>query len=142
MVKDGLKLIVVDYLQIVSPEDRRAPREQQVARVAEDLKALSRELSIPVLALAQINRQATDGKAPGPEHLRESDAIGQHADMVITISVDEEGQGGAYPAWIRVGKNRNGPKGKMRVNWIPVRTMFEEFHEQPHGDFADFQGDC
>lgn len=141
MVKDGLRLVVVDYLQIVTPDDHRMPREQQVATIAKELKELSRELRIPVVALAQINRQVKDAN-PGPEHIRESDAIGQNADMVITISVDEKPTDGwdSRPhtlGWVRVGKNRNGPKGKMRVEWHATETRFSTWRTQEEQEDAE-----
>ena len=73
LLKDGLKLVVVDYLQIVTPDDPRENRERQVANMSKQLKALARELKVPVLVLCQSNRDAEegqDGKPPSPARIR------------------------------------------------------------------------
>jgi replicative DNA helicase len=141
LVKQDLRLIVVDYLQYVTPEDERQPREQQVAAIARGFKRLARELKIPVLVLAQLNREAetqTRGKkgVPGVKHLRESDVIGQAADVVMLLDVSEEvkkDQPGFYEATLRVGKNRLGPKGKIPLDWIPRLTEFRDLPETQGG---------
>jgi replicative DNA helicase len=149
LLRHGLRLVVVDYLQIIAPDDRRVPREQQVAKIASDLKELARELSVPVLALAQLNRQAGEGVAPGAEHLRESDAIGQAADMVLTLTVTDKKEDAPPVAWLRVNKNRNGPKGKLQLDWHPDTTTFtvhqdpdrenrHDSHARPYEEFTQY----
>jgi replicative DNA helicase len=112
--RHNLGLIVVDYLQLVRSEDRRAPREQQVADISRRLKRLARELKVPVIALAQVNRGAksrSDGR-PSMEDLRESGAIEADADAVILLHTDTD-----VPHLVEaaVPKNRSGPKGRAEL---------------------------
>lgn len=109
-----LGLIVVDYLQLVRPADRRLPREQQVAELSRGLKRLARELKVPTVALAQVNRGAksrADGR-PSMDDLRESGAIEADADAVILLHTDTE-----LPHIVEaaVPKNRSGPKGRTNL---------------------------
>lgn len=85
--KQGLKLIVVDYLQLLQPVDPREFRERQVARMSADLKEVARELDVPVLCLAQLSRKGEERKNPTPilSDLRESGGIEQDADVVMFI---------------------------------------------------------
>src|SRR3989304_864711 len=90
--KQNLGLLVIDYLQLIQPDDPRDPRQEQVAKMARRLKGLARELKIPVLCLAQLNRQVEQGKEgrhPQLSHLRESGAIEQDADVVMFIHREE-----------------------------------------------------
>ena len=84
--QENLGLIVIDYLQLIEPDNPRDPRQEQVARISRRLKGLARELNVPVLCLAQLNRQveATRDNKPQLSHLRESGAIEQDADVVIS----------------------------------------------------------
>ncbi|MCE5266851.1 MAG: replicative DNA helicase, partial [Planctomycetaceae bacterium] len=90
--KANLGLVVIDYLQLIQPDDPRDQRQEQVAKMARRLKALARELKIPVLCLAQLNRQVETGKEghrPKLSHLRESGAIEQDADVVMFVHREE-----------------------------------------------------
>jgi len=90
--KHGLGLIVIDYLQLIQPDDPRDQRQEQVAKMARRLKATARELKIPVLCLAQLNRQVEAGRdshIPRLSQLRESGAIEQDADVVVFIHREE-----------------------------------------------------
>lgn len=118
--RHDLKLLVVDYLQIVRPDDSRMPREQQVASISRSLKQLAKNLSIPIIALAQLNRSADqrDGR-PRLSDLRESGAIEQDADSVIFIHRTPE------KSELVVAKNRNGPVGIVDITWIPTTTAFK-----------------
>lgn len=112
----GLGLLVVDYLQLMAPRDRRVPREQQVGELSEGLKNLGKELDCPVVALAQLNRGSTDRRDPRPvlSDLRESGRIEADADHVWLLHrqdlVDRESTTGELE--VIVAKNRNGPAGK------------------------------
>lgn len=114
--KMPLGLVVVDYLQLMSPRDRRAPREQQVGELSEGLKALAKDLRVPVLALSQVNRGPADRKDQRPlmSDLRESGRIEADADHVWLLHrpdlVDPESTTGELE--IHIAKNRNGPTGK------------------------------
>lgn len=111
-----LALIVVDYLQLMAPRDRRASREQQVGENSEGLKALAKELEVPILALAQVNRESarSSDKRPQMADLRESGRIEADADHVWLLHredlVDRNSTSGAIE--IHVAKNRNGPSGR------------------------------
>ena len=90
----NLGMIVIDYLQLIQPDDPRDPRQEQVAKMARRLKALARELQVPVLCLAQLNRQVESGSGreehrPRLSHLRESGAIEQDADVVMFVHREE-----------------------------------------------------
>src|SRR5207237_4114462 len=83
---DGLRLVVIDYLQLIDPENRRDPRQEQVAQISRRLKFLARELQIPVLALAQVNRSSEDRQDHRPRlaDLRESGCLS--GDTLITLA--------------------------------------------------------
>ena len=133
--REKLGLLVIDYLQLIEPDNPKDPRQEQVARIARRLKGLARELKIPVLCLAQLNRQAEVSKDNRPRlnHLRESGAIEQDADVVLFVHRDEyyvtseedrarvEGQ-----ADLIVAKQRNGPVGDVKVQWRKDYTLFED----------------
>ncbi|MBL8825432.1 MAG: DnaB-like helicase C-terminal domain-containing protein, partial [Planctomycetaceae bacterium] len=119
----GLDLLVVDYLQLIEPDNSRDPRHEQVARMARRLKMLARELEIPVVCLAQLNREvekAGNGK-PKLSHLRESGSIEQDADVVILVHREEQSRPDdpdvIGQAELIVAKQRNGRTGTVRALW-------------------------
>jgi replicative DNA helicase len=89
--KRGLALAVVHYPQLVTPENRKLPREQQVARMVRQLMETAREYDIPILCLCQLNRQVDGDETPKLYHLRESGAIEQDADVVLFLSQHQPG---------------------------------------------------
>lgn len=122
-------MVVIDYLQLLEPEDKKAPREQQVAQIARRLKFLAKEISVPVIALAQLNRGVdlrTD-KRPKLADLRESGAIEQDADLVMFLHRDDAYDPAERPgeADLIVAKNRNGPTGVVGLTWIKESMRFE-----------------
>jgi len=128
--REGLRLMVVDYLQLLQPADRRVSREEQVGSMARDLKCLARELEVPILCLCQLNRQAVNGP-PDLHHLRESGAIEQHADMVMFLHREPESRQDGDPPpetestqWI-VRKNRNGEIGMVQLWWSRSLVGFD-----------------
>jgi len=152
--KGGLSLIVVDYLQLVTPADSKAPREQQVARISRELKLLAKDLGVPVILLAQLNRQveARDDRKPRLSDLRESGAVEQDADGVWMIyrpgyyglkkTKGEFGEKWASSeAFVVVAKNRNGESGKdVAVNWdAPTMTFRSAATVFCGGEFAGTQ---
>jgi replicative DNA helicase len=129
-----LGFIVVDYLQLLSPTDPRAPREQQVAEASRGLKALAKELDLPVLVLSQLNRSSEkDNRTPKLSDLRESGSIEQDADVVLMLArpkdADEKYQVAADSAELIVAKQRNGPVGELRLTFLRDITRFENFHQ-------------
>jgi replicative DNA helicase len=146
--KHDLGLIVIDYLQLIEPDNPRDPRQEQVAKVARRLKGLARELKVPVLCLAQLNRQAEAGKEghrPRLSHLRESGAIEQDADVVMFVhregyyqSDEEERKRLANEAEVIVAKQRNGPVDDVKLVWQAEYTRFNSLdtrHDDAPQDF-------
>ncbi len=134
--KHGLGLIVIDYLQLIQPDNSNDPRQEQVAKMARRLKAVARELKVPVLCLAQLNRQAEMAKDNRPRlsHLRESGAIEQDADVVMFIHREEyylsreekeQREDLRGRAELIVAKQRNGPTGEVDLLWHPEFLRFD-----------------
>lgn len=127
-----LGMVIVDYLQLVSGTDPRAPREQQVAEVSRGLKAMAKELDLPVLVLSQLNRSSEkENRTPRLSDLRESGSIEQDADVVLMLSrpkdADERFQTAAGAADLIVAKQRNGPVGDLKLTFLQEITRFENF---------------
>jgi replicative DNA helicase len=132
--REKLALIVIDYLQLIEPDNPKDPRQEQVAKIARRLKGLARELKVPVVCLAQLNRQAEVSRDNRPRlsHLRESGAIEQDADVVMFVHRDEYYQTNeedkarvAGQADIILAKQRNGPVGEVKLSWLQDYTRFE-----------------
>lgn len=138
-------LIVIDYLQLLAPDNPKDPRQEQVAKIARRLKMLARELEVPVLCLAQLNRQAEEGKDHQPKlsHLRESGAIEQDADIVMFVHREdyyargEEADALRGNAKIIIAKQRNGPVGEVELVWERDYTRFSNKAAGQFNDFAD-----
>jgi replicative DNA helicase len=150
--KQNLGFIVIDYLQLIQPDDPRDPRQEQVAKMARRLKCLARELSVPLLCLAQLNRQVEAGKEghrPRLSHLRESGAIEQDADVVMFIHREEmyyskeEAQDKDIlgQADVIVAKQRNGPTDDIKLAWFDKYTRFENLSQKPHEEFGQYGDD-
>jgi replicative DNA helicase len=114
----GLGLVIVDYLQLVTPTDRRAPREQQVASISRGLKLMAKDLQVPVVALSQVNRgpAGRENKRPTMSDLRESGSIEADADEIWLLHRDEERTGELE---VNVAKNRHGTTGLVELGWHP-----------------------
>lgn len=111
-------LVIIDYLQLVSPADPREMRERQVSRIAEDCKALAKDFNCHVLALAQVNRGSTmrEDKRPTMSDLRESGGIEANADNIILLHRDDEAEDMIQ---FIVAKNRHGRTGTIELVWRP-----------------------
>lgn len=130
--RHGLGFIVVDYLQLLSPTDPKTPREQQVAEISRGLKALAKELEVPVMVLSQLNRAAEkENRSPKLSDLRESGSIEQDADVVLMLArprdADEKFQVAADSAELIVAKQRNGPVGDLKLTFLRDITRFENY---------------
>ena len=128
-----LGMIIVDYLQLLSPTDSRVPREQQVAEASRGLKALAKELDVPVVVLSQLNRSSEkENRVPRLADLRESGSIEQDADVVLMLArpkdaPDEKFQVAAESMELIVAKQRNGPVGELRLTFLKDITRFENY---------------
>lgn len=126
----GLSLVVVDYLQLMTPADTRASRTEQVGSLSRGLKAMAKELQIPVIALAQLNR-ASESRAdrkPNLSDLRDSGEIEQDADMVLLLSKAAE-DGTVIEA--NLAKHRAGPTGVFWLKFDRETMRFERHHGAP-----------
>ena len=147
LLPHGLKLVVVDHLGRLTPNDRRQQRYQQVGEMIRDLKELARELNVPVLCLAQLNRGAMERVVPCLEDCRESGDIEQESDLVALLyrgwyELREKGNTGKKvleltsnantTATLEVVKNRNGPEGAVHLHWDgPLMKFFFDTEWKP-----------
>jgi replicative DNA helicase len=133
----GIKLFVIDYLQLLHSTARRAEnRQQEIADISSGVKSLAKELNVPIIVLSQLNRELEREKNRKPRlsDLRESGAIEQDADVVGLLykpsSGDEEDSGGAaeedaVPVNLLIAKQRNGPTGDVNLTFLKSYTRFE-----------------
>jgi replicative DNA helicase len=149
MVKEGAKLIVVDYLQLMTGDNAKTGgnRDQEIGTISRGLKAIAKELSVPVIALSQLSRAVeTRGgtKEPMMSDLRESGNIEQDADIVTFLyrpeyyNIKEDAKGNPLPGGITkliFAKHRNGPLGDQTFRFFGANTRFVEYdHENPVQD--------
>jgi replicative DNA helicase len=132
--KYGIGLVIVDYLQLMR-DSREKVREQQIARISGDLKAMAKELDVPVLALAQLNRELEKrpNRRPKLSDLRESGALENDADVVIFIYRDEMYRKDSPDkgiAEIEVVKQRKGRTGLVKLAYLGQFTRFENYIER------------
>jgi replicative DNA helicase len=153
--QQDLKLLVIDYIGLITPENAEDPRQEQVAKIARRLKGLARELHVPILCLAQLNRQADTGRRderPRLSQLRESGAIEQDADVVMFIyrkememSQEQAAEKDlAHRAELIVAKQRNGATDDVPLIWRGEWTRFfsaaehrEQAYTEDFGNYAE-----
>jgi len=128
-LEHGLKLIIIDYLQLMSGSGRSDSRQQEISDISRSLKGLARELKVPVVALSQLSRQVEQRPDHRPmlSDLRESGAIEQDADVVMFIYRDDyynKDTADKNIAEIIIAKQRNGPIGTINLVWLPQFTKF------------------
>jgi replicative DNA helicase len=130
VLKTGGGLIVVDYLQLMQFSRRIESKQQEVAEISRSLKAIARELDVPVIALSQLSRavESRNEKRPQLSDLRDSGAIEQDADLVVLLyrsgyyeSAQEENDATAE---IIIAKHRNGPTGTVRLTFFKEHARF------------------
>jgi replicative DNA helicase len=122
----GLKLVVVDYLQLVEPDDPKLNRNEQLDRITRRLRQMARELDVAVLALSQLNRDSEKGdRRPKLSDLRESGAIEQHADGVLLLHRPGIPDGDVDQIELIVAKQRNGPVGLINLAYHRRFLRFE-----------------
>ena len=134
-------MIIVDYLQLMQGPKGVESRQQEIATISRSMKALAKELDVPIVALSQLSRaveQRTGSKRPQLSDLRESGAIEQDADVVLFLfrpwvySRDEEDEGKAE---IIIAKQRNGPTGIVEATYINRYTRFENLAQNTDAPF-------
>jgi len=132
----GLGLVIVDYLQLMKGRTRVESRQQEISEISRSLKALAKELNIPVIAVSQLSRKTEErtGNRPQLSDLRESGAIEQDADLILFIYRDEvynrsEDNPNRGKAEIIIGKQRNGPIGKIELAFLDKFTTFKELYK-------------
>jgi replicative DNA helicase len=140
-----LKLVVVDYLQLMRSSEGKDSREQEISEISRSLKALAKELNVPVVALSQLNRQveSRDRGKPRLADLRESGAIEQDADVILFIYREEvyvEDTDKQGVAEIIVAKQRNGPIGSVELTFLREYTRFENREVLPDEDTQQGRG--
>ncbi len=152
-----IRIIFIDYLQLMHDPSNRESRQQEISAISRGLKALARELEIPVIALAQLNRQV-EGRStnrPRMSDLRESGAIEQDADVIMLLHreeyyLDKKGGDGAVDPSIRgqaeviIDKQRNGPTGVAELHFTPQFARFDnatasyiDDHSAPRANYGD-----
>ena len=132
----GLGLVIIDYLQLISGTDSKAPREQQIAEISRGIKGLAKELNVPVIVLSQLNRESEkERRQPRLSDLRESGSIEQDADLVLLLSkkfdengpVDETTNDDVVVRELLIAKQRNGPVGAVNLTYVRSLTRFENY---------------
>lgn len=128
-LEHDLKLIIIDYLQLMSGNGKTDSRQQEISDISRSLKSLARELNVPVIALSQLSRQVEQRPDHRPmlSDLRESGAIEQDADVVMFIYRDDyynKDTPDKNIAEIIIAKQRNGPIGTVNLVWLPQYTKF------------------
>jgi replicative DNA helicase len=139
----GLGLIVIDYLQLMRGRARVESRQQEISEISRSLKALSKELNVPVIAVSQLSRKTEErqGMRPQLADLRESGAIEQDADLILFIYRDEvynraEDNPNRGKAEVIIGKQRNGPIGKIDLAYFDKFTTFKDLYKgETEGNF-------
>ncbi len=129
----NLGLIIIDYLQLMKGRGKVERREQEISEISRSLKALAKELSIPVIAISQLSRRTEDRPRQRPQlaDLRESGAIEQDADVILFIYREEfyrEDTPNKGVAEVIIGKQRNGPTGTIELTFLKEFTTFKDIY--------------
>ncbi|ACV68385.1 replicative DNA helicase [Desulfohalobium retbaense] len=134
----GLGLVIVDYLQLMRASRNIDSREQEISDISRNLKALAKEMDVPVVALAQLNRKVEErtNKRPMISDLRESGAIEQDADLIVFLYREDaynknEDNPKKGIAEVIIGKQRNGPTGTVELSFLDRYTAFENLAHVP-----------
>lgn len=130
--KHGLGMVVIDYIQLMSMKQKVESREREVSEISKTLKAIAKELEVPVVALAQLNRgvEGRSDRRPMLSDLRESGSIEQDADVIMMLFreeyYDRDNPDLKGIAEVIIGKQRNGPVGTVKLNFVPQFGLFKD----------------
>lgn len=139
-LRSGLRMVVIDYLQLIEADDKSVSRQEQISTISRRLKNLARELKVPVIALSQLNRgvEAREGHRPRMSDLRESGSIEQDADVVCLLHRDDayDPQDNPNIAEVILAKQRNGPVGDVKLRFEKSFTRFQNLQQElaPFGE--------
>jgi len=132
----GLGMVIIDYLQLMRGRARTESRQQEISEISRSLKAVAKELNIPVIAVSQLSRKTEErtGMRPQLSDLRESGAIEQDADLILFLYRDEvynrsEDNPNRGKAEMIIGKQRNGPTGKIELAFLSKFTTFKDLYK-------------
>ena len=132
----GLGMVIIDYLQLMRGRTRVESRQQEISEISRSLKAVAKELNIPVIAVSQLSRRTEErtGMRPQLSDLRESGAIEQDADLILFLYRDEvynraEDNPNRGKAEMIIGKQRNGPTGKIDLAFLSKFTTFKDLYK-------------
>ncbi len=154
--KHKIKLVIIDYLQLMSSGGRVESRQMEVSEISRGVKAMARELELPVVCLSQLNRAAEqrEGHRPRMSDLRESGSIEQDADVVMMLHREEyyhqsdpewaeENEDKVGLAELIIAKQRNGPTGTVKLSWNSMSTQFRDFAAaRPPGGYYEAKGEA
>ncbi len=141
--KYGLDLVMIDYLQLMGLKQKSENRQQEVSEISKLLKSVAKELKVPVVALAQLNRgvEGRSDRRPMLSDLRESGSIEQDADVIMMIYredyYDRDNPEIKGLAEIIVAKQRNGPTDTVKLRWVPEYGIFENFIRGPEAPMPE-----
>jgi replicative DNA helicase len=137
----GLGLLIIDYLQLMRGRMKVESRQQEISEISRSLKALAKELNIPVIAVSQLSRKTEErtGNKPQLSDLRDSGAIEQDADLILFLYRDEvynrsEDNPNKGKAEVIIGKQRNGPIGKVELTFLDKFTTFKDLYRGEVGN--------
>jgi replicative DNA helicase len=132
----GLGMVIIDYLQLMKGRARAESRQQEISEISRSLKAVAKELNIPVIAVSQLSRRTEErtGMRPQLSDLRESGAIEQDADLILFLYRDEvynrsDDNPNRGKAELIIGKQRNGPTGKIELAFLSKFTTFKDLYK-------------
>ena len=134
---NGLDLVIIDYIQLMSVTGTSENRATEISEISRSLKAMAKELSVPVIAISQLNRslEARTNKRPIMSDLRESGALEQDADLIMFIYRDvvyDENTADEKKAELIIAKQRNGPIGMVPLTFLGEITKFENYIPDTH----------